>query len=196
MQHAARLGIFRVQGAQGRRLRPPVWQFAGSRTREGIRQSTPGRKGSFSEKPFVISSLLGYGGKPGLLRAPSGRGQRFVGEVPRNCTGWVKPPKDWAEWQSWSPQQKAAYRAYVENKNPGGWGQESYRLQQMFTPQGASADVTPLQASGADTSTLAGDVMNANVLGQPSGTGWLNQQQKNWSRSRAPAVKQTAGIAA
>jgi SRSO17 transposase len=35
----------------------------------------------------------GYGGKPGLLRALSGRGQRFVAEVPRNFTGWVKPPR-------------------------------------------------------------------------------------------------------
>jgi SRSO17 transposase len=35
----------------------------------------------------------GDGGKPGLLRALSGRDQRFVAEVPRNFTGWVKPPR-------------------------------------------------------------------------------------------------------
>jgi SRSO17 transposase len=35
----------------------------------------------------------GYGGKPGLLRALSGRDQRFVAEVPRNFTGWIKPPR-------------------------------------------------------------------------------------------------------
>jgi SRSO17 transposase len=35
----------------------------------------------------------GYGGKPGLLRSLSGRGQRFVAEVPRNSTGWIKPPR-------------------------------------------------------------------------------------------------------
>ncbi len=35
----------------------------------------------------------GYGGKPGLIRALSGRGQRFVAEVPRNFTGWVNPPR-------------------------------------------------------------------------------------------------------
>jgi SRSO17 transposase len=35
----------------------------------------------------------GYGGKPGLLRALSGRNQRFVAEVPRNFTGWIKPPR-------------------------------------------------------------------------------------------------------
>ncbi len=35
----------------------------------------------------------GYGGKPGLLRPLSGRNQRFVAEVPRNFTGWIKPPR-------------------------------------------------------------------------------------------------------
>ncbi len=35
----------------------------------------------------------GYGGKPELLRELSGRGQKFVGEVPRNFMGWVKPPR-------------------------------------------------------------------------------------------------------
>src|SRR3954462_2144910 len=35
----------------------------------------------------------GYGGKPGLLRALSGPNQRFVGEVPRNFIGWIKPPR-------------------------------------------------------------------------------------------------------
>jgi SRSO17 transposase len=35
----------------------------------------------------------GYGGKPGLLRALSGRSQRFVAEVPRNFMGWTEPPR-------------------------------------------------------------------------------------------------------
>src|SRR5512135_1556137 len=35
----------------------------------------------------------GYGGKPGLLRALSGRNQRFVAEVPRNFMGWTEPPR-------------------------------------------------------------------------------------------------------
>jgi len=35
----------------------------------------------------------GYGGKPELLRELSARSQRFVAEVPRNFTGWVKPPR-------------------------------------------------------------------------------------------------------
>jgi SRSO17 transposase len=34
-----------------------------------------------------------YGGKPGFLRGLSARGQRFVGEVPRNFVGWLKPPR-------------------------------------------------------------------------------------------------------
>jgi SRSO17 transposase len=34
-----------------------------------------------------------YGGKPGLLRALSARRQWFVGEVPRNFVGWLKPPR-------------------------------------------------------------------------------------------------------
>lgn len=35
----------------------------------------------------------GYGGKPELLRELSGRGQKFVGEVPRNFMGWAKAPR-------------------------------------------------------------------------------------------------------
>jgi SRSO17 transposase len=35
----------------------------------------------------------GYGGKPEFLRALSARGQRYVGEVPRNLTGWLRPPR-------------------------------------------------------------------------------------------------------
>ena len=34
-----------------------------------------------------------YGGKPEFLRSLSTRGQRFVGEVPRNVVGWLKPPR-------------------------------------------------------------------------------------------------------
>jgi SRSO17 transposase len=34
-----------------------------------------------------------YGGKPRFLRGLSVRGQRFVGEVPRNFVGWLKPPR-------------------------------------------------------------------------------------------------------
>lgn len=35
----------------------------------------------------------GYGGKPDFLRGLSARQQSFVGEVPRNVTGWLKPPR-------------------------------------------------------------------------------------------------------
>src|SRR5271166_310967 len=35
----------------------------------------------------------GYGGKPGFLRGLSERKQLFVAEVPRNFTGWLKPPR-------------------------------------------------------------------------------------------------------
>jgi SRSO17 transposase len=35
----------------------------------------------------------GYGGKPEFLRELTARRQRFVGEVPRNFTGWVDPPR-------------------------------------------------------------------------------------------------------
>ena len=35
----------------------------------------------------------GYGGKPEFLRELSARGQKFVGEVPRNFMGWIKPPR-------------------------------------------------------------------------------------------------------
>jgi SRSO17 transposase len=35
----------------------------------------------------------GYGGKPDFLRGLSSRGQKFVGEVPRSFTGWLKPPR-------------------------------------------------------------------------------------------------------
>jgi SRSO17 transposase len=35
----------------------------------------------------------GYGGKPEFLRELSARNQKFVGEVPRNFMGWIKPPR-------------------------------------------------------------------------------------------------------
>lgn len=35
----------------------------------------------------------GYGGKPPFLRALQGRGQKFVGEIPRNFRAWIKPPR-------------------------------------------------------------------------------------------------------
>ena len=35
----------------------------------------------------------GYGSKPDFLRGLTGRKQRFVGEIPRNFTGWLKPPR-------------------------------------------------------------------------------------------------------
>jgi SRSO17 transposase len=35
----------------------------------------------------------GYGGKPDCLRGLTARGQRFVGEIPRNFTGWIKAPR-------------------------------------------------------------------------------------------------------
>jgi len=35
----------------------------------------------------------GYGGKPEFLRELSARGQKYVGEVPRSFTGWLKPPR-------------------------------------------------------------------------------------------------------
>jgi SRSO17 transposase len=35
----------------------------------------------------------GYGGKPEFLRELSARDQKFVGEVPRNFMGWIKPPR-------------------------------------------------------------------------------------------------------
>jgi SRSO17 transposase len=35
----------------------------------------------------------GYGSKPGSLRGLSGRGQPYVGEVPRSFMGWIDPPR-------------------------------------------------------------------------------------------------------
>jgi SRSO17 transposase len=35
----------------------------------------------------------GYGSKPDFLRGLSSRGQKFVGEIPCNFTGWLKPPR-------------------------------------------------------------------------------------------------------
>jgi SRSO17 transposase len=35
----------------------------------------------------------GYGGKPDFLRGLTARGQRYVGEIPRNFTGWLKAPR-------------------------------------------------------------------------------------------------------
>jgi SRSO17 transposase len=35
----------------------------------------------------------GYGSKPDFLRGLEARGQKFVGEIPRSFTGWLKPPR-------------------------------------------------------------------------------------------------------
>lgn len=35
----------------------------------------------------------GYGGKPEFLREVAGRGETFVAEVPKTCTGWLRPPR-------------------------------------------------------------------------------------------------------
>lgn len=35
----------------------------------------------------------GYGSKPAFLRGLAARQQRFIGEVPRSATGWLKPPR-------------------------------------------------------------------------------------------------------
>lgn len=35
----------------------------------------------------------GYGGKPDFLRGLTARGQLYVGEIPRNFTGWIKAPR-------------------------------------------------------------------------------------------------------
>lgn len=35
----------------------------------------------------------GYGGKPDFLRGLTARGQLYVGEIPRNFTGWLKAPR-------------------------------------------------------------------------------------------------------
>ena len=35
----------------------------------------------------------GYGSKPDFLRGLAARDQKFVGEVPRSFTGWLKPPR-------------------------------------------------------------------------------------------------------
>jgi SRSO17 transposase len=42
---------------------------------------------------FWMTFDEGYGGKPDFLRGLSARQQRFVGEVPRNFTGWLVPPR-------------------------------------------------------------------------------------------------------
>jgi SRSO17 transposase len=34
-----------------------------------------------------------YGGKPAFLRALAARGQKFVGEIPKSFTAWIKPPR-------------------------------------------------------------------------------------------------------
>ena len=47
----------------------------------------------------------GYGSKPPFLRALAGRGQRFMGEVPRTFSGWISPPP-----VTWRPFQRASGR--------------------------------------------------------------------------------------
>jgi len=109
---------------------------------------------------------------------------------------WARQPQSYSDFAAMTPWQKAAYGAWYQNTyGPAQWNMEQNRLHRSANQQGATADITPLQAASADTATLAGDIMNANVMGQ-SPQSWGQQQQKNWSAARAPAVKQAPGIAA
>lgn len=125
----------------------------------------------------------------------AGQPKPSAGAIGSNQT-WAKQPQTYSDFAAMTPWQKAVYGAWYQNTyGPAQWNMEQNRLHSSAMQQGASADITPLQASSADQATLAGDVMNANVMGQ-STPSWGAQQQKNWSAARAPAVKQAPGIAA
>jgi SRSO17 transposase len=62
----------------------PKWQIALELYDRAVAQGI-----SFAWLTFDES----YGGKPDFLRGLNARGQRYVGEIPRNFTGWLKAPR-------------------------------------------------------------------------------------------------------
>ena len=127
-----------------------------------------------------------------------------TGWTPTQATASGAPnPSDptWSQWQGWDPFQMAAYRTNIEALGPGAWNQQQAQLQQEFTQQGGSPNITALQSAAATPDQSAGQQMTANVFGQTT-PNWQSQQSKQWSAAQAPNVKQSttgqqlSGIAA
>jgi SRSO17 transposase len=87
----------------------------------------------------------GYGGKPEFLQGLKRRRQRYVAEVPSNCTGWLKPPRvrgrglqperparSVANWLRLSPKLRdqpwVAYRIKDGHKGPVVWEAKRVRF--------------------------------------------------------------------
>jgi hypothetical protein len=177
------------QGAQGTTSPPPTGS-PGAATSQAAAQGQPGQTFMGTMQPAGSDNVAYPTGTASGQPMPSGA----IG----SNQSWGKQPQSWQDWQAMTPWQKSVYGSWFQNTyGPAKWNQEQNRLHYSALDQGASptADITPLQAASADQATLAGDVMNANVMGF-SPSGWQGQETKNWSAARAPAVKQAPGIAA
>lgn len=131
---------------------------------------------------------------PGTQATQGGAQQQTQGTTaatgvnPQGATPDTSIP-DWSTWQSLSPFQKAAYRTNIEAMGPGAWNAQQANMQQQFTQQGGSADVTQLAAAAASPVDQVGQQMNAEAFGQTPQQ-WQQNQQKNWSAAAAPSVRQ------
>ena len=95
----------------------------------------------------------------------------------------------YADWQAWSPFQKAAYRTNVEALGPGAWQTNQQALQTNFANQGGSPDVTALAGMSASPLESIGQTMTASAFGQTPDQ-WQKSQSRQWSQAQAPQVKQ------
>jgi hypothetical protein len=133
---------------------------------------------------------------PGGTQATAGAQQQQPGAAAGGLGAQAGTPDtatpSWQQWQSLSPWQKAAYRTNIEALGPGAWNAQQGQMQTQFGQQGGSADVTQLAAAAASPTDQIGQQMTAEAFGQTPQQ-WATNQQKNWSASAAPSVKQNLG---
>jgi len=156
---------------------PWLQQLAGMAPAPGV---TGGVTGGMNLANLIQSVL-----QPFDPSAPGGQGggpQMFTSGAPQ-----IQTPT-WNQWQGWNPFQMAAYRTNIEALGPGVWNQVQSGLQQDFSNQGGSPNVTQMQAAAATPEQSIGQQMTANVFGQTVPE-WQQNQQKQWSQSQAPKVQ-------
>jgi len=156
---------------------PWLQQLAGMAPAPGV---TGGVTGGMNLANLIQSVLQPYDPS-----APGGQGggpQMFTSGAPQ-----IQTPT-WNQWQGWNPFQMAAYRTNIEALGPGVWNQVQSGLQQDFSNQGGSPNVTQMQAAAATPEQSIGQEMTANVFGQTVPE-WQQNQQKQWSQSQAPKVQ-------
>ena len=141
-----------------------------------------------------LANLIQQVQQPFNPNAPGGGGggQVFAGQ---QGAPQIDTPS-WSQWQGWDPFQKAAYRTNIEALGPGVWNQVQSGLQSQYASQGGNPNITQMQAAAATPTQAIGQEMTGELFGQTQ-PAWQASQQKQWSQSQAPNVKQNlSGIAA